>query len=159
MENISINGHDYTIGRLDAFDQLHVSRKLSPLVPTIVPVIAEVAQGDLIKAFEKIDLDNVSDEEIRQKFDLKSLNGLSESLGKLTEAWASLPQDDVDFIIKKCLSVCNRNGSRVCMNGSIMFDDLDMMPMLALTVAVIRKNLGNFIQGLLTKAKALQQST
>jgi len=40
-----------------------------------------------------------------------------------------------------------------------MFDDLDMGQILPLVVAVIRISLGNFIQGLLTKASNMKQST
>ena len=49
MEIIPIGGHDYAIGRLNALDQLHVSRKIAPIIPNIMPILTEVAKGDLEK--------------------------------------------------------------------------------------------------------------
>ena len=40
MEIIPIGGHDYTIGRLNALDQLHVSRKIAPIIPNIMPTFS-----------------------------------------------------------------------------------------------------------------------
>lgn len=152
MEIIPIGGHDYTIGRLNALDQLHVSRKIAPIVPNIMPILTEVAKGDLEKVIESIESD--------ENAELGGLEPLAKALEPFMEAIAKMPEDDVNYVIHKCLSVVKRNGSVVCRGESIMFDDLDMNHLLPLTVAVIRTNLGNFIQGLLTKASSIQaQST
>lgn len=152
MEIIPIGGHDYTIGRLNALDQLHVSRKIAPIVPNIMPILTEVAKGDLEKVIESIEAD--------ENAELAGLEPLAKALEPFMEAIAKMPEDDVNYVIHKCLSVVKRNGSVVCRGESIMFDDLDMNHLLPLTVAVIRTNLGNFIQGLLTKASSIQaQST
>ncbi|WP_179995603.1 phage tail assembly chaperone [Acinetobacter sp. YH16053] len=147
-----IGGHDYTIGRLNALDQLHVSRKIAPIVPNIMPILTEVAKGDLEKVIESIESD--------ENAELGGLEPLAKALEPFMEAIAKMPEDDVNYVIHKCLSVVKRNGSVVCRGESIMFDDLGMNHLLPLTVAVIRTNLGNFIQGLLTKASSIQaQST
>lgn len=152
MEIIPIGGHDYSIGRLNALDQLHVSRKIAPIVPNIMPILTEVAKGDLEKVIESIEAD--------ENAELAGLEPLAKALEPFMEAIAKMPEDDVNYVIHKCLSVVKRNGSVVCRGESIMFDDLDMNHLLPLTVAVIRTNLGNFIQGLLTKASSIQaQST
>ena len=152
MEIIPIGGHDYTIGRLNALDQLHVSRKIAPIVPNIMPILTEVAKGDLEKVIESIEAD--------ENAELAGLEPLAKALEPFMEAIAKMPEDDVNYVIYKCLSVVKRNGAVVCRGESIMFDDLDMNHLLPLTVAVIRTNLGNFIQGLLTKASSIQaQST
>nr|WP_218950805.1 hypothetical protein [Acinetobacter sp. YH16053] len=152
MEIIPIGGHDYTIGRLNALDQLHVSRKIAPIVPNIMPILTEVAKGDLEKVIESIESD--------ENAELGGLEPLAKALEPFMEAIAKMPEDDVNYVIHKCLSVVKRNGSVVCRGESIMFDDLGMNHLLPLTVAVIRTNLGNFIQGLLTKASSIQaQST
>ena len=152
MEIIPIGGHDYTIGRLNALDQLHVSRKIAPIVPNIMPILTEVAKGDLEKVIASIETD--------ENAELAGLEPLAKALEPLMEAIAKIPEEDVNYVIYKCLSVVKRNGSVVCRGESIMFDDLDMNHLLPLTVAVIRTNLGNFIQGLLTKASSIQaQST
>ena len=152
MEIIPIGGHDYSIGRLNALDQLHVSRKIAPIIPNIMPILTEVAKGDLEKVIESI--------ESGENEELGGLEPLAKALEPFMEAIAKIPEEDVNYVIHKCLSVVKRNGAVVCRGESIMFDDLDMNHLLPLTVAVIRTNLGNFIQGLLTKASSIQaQST
>ena len=148
MEIIPIGGHDYSIGRLNALDQLHVSRKIAPIIPNIMPILTEVAKGDLEKVIASIETD--------ENAELAGLEPLAKALEPLMEAIAKIPEEDVNYVIYKCLSVVKRNGSVVCRGESIMFDDLDMNHLLPLTVAVIRTNLGNFIQGLLTKASSIQ---
>jgi hypothetical protein len=148
MEIIPIGGHDYTIGRLNALDQLHVSRKIAPIIPNIMPILTEVAKGDLEKVIASIETD--------ENAELAGLEPLAKALEPFMEAIAKIPEEDVNYVIYKCLSVVKRNGSVVCRGESIMFDDLDMNHLLPLTVAVIRTNLGNFIQGLLTKASSIQ---
>lgn len=146
---MEINGIEYTIGRLNAVDQFHVSRKIAPIVPKLMPLIAEVAKGDLDKTIESIDKG--------EKGDLKDLQPLADALSPLMEVFAQMPEDDVNYIIFKCLSVAKRDGAVVCRNNSIMFDDIDMTQVLPLVIATIRINLGNFIQGLLMKASSMQK--
>ncbi|KAF1012875.1 MAG: hypothetical protein GAK29_04803 [Acinetobacter bereziniae] len=151
-ELITIGEHDYTIGRLNALDQFHVSRKIAPIIPTLMPIISEVAKGDLSKTIESIELGDNNE--------LGSLEPLAQALEPFMEAFAKMPEDDVNYIIHKCLSVVKRGSSIVCRGRSIMFDDLDMGQILPLVVAVIRVSLSNFIQGLLMKASSIQsQST
>lgn len=149
MEQIEINGNMYLIGRLNALDQMHVSRKIAPLVPTLMPLIAEVAKGDLENAIKAI-------EESGDNADLSDLGGLSEALKPMMEALSHMPESDVNYVTHKCLSVVKRGSAVVCRGETIMFDDLDMLQILPLIIAVIRKNLGNFIQGLLMKASSIQ---
>ena len=151
-ELITIGEHEYSIGRLNALDQFHVSRKIAPIVPTLMPIITEVAKGDLSKAIESIELGDNNE--------LGSLEPLAQALEPFMEAFAKMPEDDFNYVIHKCLSVVKRSSSVVCRGQTIMFDDLDMGQILPLVVAVIRVSLGNFIQGLLTKASSIQaQST
>jgi len=146
---MEINGIEYTIGRLNAVDQFHVSRKIAPIVPKLMPIIAEVAKGDLAKV-----IDSLSEEE---NGDLTELQPLADALSPFMEAIAQMPEEDVNFIIFKCLSVAKRGGAVVCRNNSIMFDNLGMTELLPLVIATIRLNLGNFIQGLLMKASSMQK--
>jgi hypothetical protein len=116
-----------------------------------MPIITEVAKGDLSKAIESIELGDNNE--------LGSLEPLAQALEPFMEAFAKMPEDDVNYVIHKCLSVVKRSSSVVCRGQTIMFDDLDMGQILPLVVAVIRVSLGNFIQGLLTKASNMKQST
>ncbi|MNR86943.1 hypothetical protein D3C71_1163810 [compost metagenome] len=151
---ITISGKNYTIGRLNALDQLHVSRKIAPIIPSLIPLISEVAKGGLSKVIES--LESGDDVEL-ENIDLKELDGLSSALSPLMDVIAGMSEDDTNLVIHKCLSVVNRDGALLCRGESIMFDDLDMMQILPLVVAVIRKNLGNFIQDLLMKASSMKK--
>lgn len=151
---IKIDNHNYTIGRLNALDQLHISRKIAPIVPNLIPIISEVAKGGLAKAIEAIDANS----ENLDGVDISNLDGLSTALAPLMNAIAAMSEDDTNYVIHKTLSVVHREGAILCRGESIMFDDLDMMQILPLVIAVIRHNLGNFIQGLLMKASNIQQS-
>jgi hypothetical protein len=150
---ITISGKNYTIGRLNALDQLHVSRKIAPIIPSLIPIISEVAKGGLSKVIES--MESGDDVEL-ENIDLKELDGLSGALSPLMDVIAGMSEGDTNLVIHKCLSVVIRDGAVLC-RESIMFDDLDMMQILPLVVAVIRKNLGNFIQDLLMKASSMKK--
>ena len=151
---ITISGKNYTIGRLNALDQLHVSRKIAPIIPSLIPIISEVAKGGLSRVIES--MESGDDVEL-ENIDLKELDGLSGALSPLMEVIAGMSEGDTNLVIHKCLSVVIRDGAVLCRGESIMFDDLDMMQILPLVVAVIRKNLGNFIQDLLMKASSMKK--
>ena len=151
---ITISNKNYTIGRLNALDQLHVSRKIAPIIPSLIPIISEVAKGGLSKVIES--MESGDDVEL-ENIDLKELDGLSGALSPLMEVIAGMSEGDTNLVIHKCLSVVIRDGAVLCRGESIMFDDLDMMQILPLVVAVIRKNLGNFIQDLLMKASSMKK--
>ena len=152
---MQIGQYEYDIGRLNAVDQLHVSRKIAPIVPTIMPILTELSKGGIHKLIAQ--LEQVEEGDTSQLENIE-LGGLSDALSPLMEAFASMPEDDVNYVIHKCLSVVKRDSALVCRGQSIMFDDLGMEHILPLTLAVIRQNLGNFIQGLLTKASSMKQA-
>ena len=155
METLIIGQHNYTIGRLNAIDQLHVSRKIAPIVPKIMPILTELAKGDLVKLFEKLDGEaaelSISDIDAD---DLEGLDGLADALGPLMEVFSQMNEDDVNYLIHKCLGVVKRGTALVSRNNSLMFDDIDLQQIMPLVLAVIRINLGDFIRGLLMKASA-----
>lgn len=146
---MQIGQYDYDIGRLNALDQLHVSRKIAPVIPTLMPLLTELSKGgihQMITQLEKVQEGDSS------QIEAINLNGLAEAMTPFMDAFASMPDNDVEYITHKCLSVVSRNGAKACVNNTLMFDDLNMEHVLPLTFAVIRQNLGNFIQGLLMKA-------
>ncbi|MDV7233108.1 hypothetical protein R4487_08660 [Acinetobacter baumannii] len=153
---MQIGNYDYEIGRLNAIDQFHVSRKIAPIIPTIMPILTELAKGELQKTIEKLESAEENDVSGLAEANLESLGS---ALQPLMDAFAKMPEDDVDYVIKKCLTAVSRNGAKVVVRDAIMFDDLGMEHILPLTIAVIRTNLGNFIQGLLTKALSTKQPT
>jgi hypothetical protein len=121
MTEVEVAGHTYRIGMMNAMMQFHVGRRLAPAVITL----GDVFSGNPLP--------------------------LAEALQRMSDA-------DSEYIINSCLAVVERksgNGAASwaklrASNGSFMFDDIDAMVMVSLTIAVIKDKLGNFsVQGVL----------
>lgn len=130
-----IGGVAYRADQLDAFKQLHVSRKIAPVVPKLIPVFV-----------------------LLQKSAHDDLAALGTAAAPFAEALAALPEADVDYVVKTCLASVKREQggawAPLMAGGALMFADLDLGQMLPIVVRVLRENLGNFIQGLLANVPA-----
>jgi hypothetical protein len=122
MENPIIGGNEYVIGKLTAFEQLHVSRRLSPTLAGLMIVLSS----------KKASFSEV----------------LDIGAGPLADAFANMAEGDVDYIVNKCLGACQRKQERgyakVFANGNLMFGDIHLDTMIGLTLAVLQENLGGF---------------
>lgn len=130
--DLQIGNHSYRFGKLDAFEQFHVARRLAPAVFAM----GASAMGALKTG----------------EFDNKAL--LS-SIAPLVGIIAGMSNGDSQFVLDTCLSVCSRqsgnNYAKVfTAGGGLLFDDIDMAVMLRLVFSVIRDNLGNFTDALPT---------
>ncbi|MGF6837066.1 hypothetical protein QF001_000933 [Paraburkholderia youngii] len=128
-----VAGQRYRAEKLDAFKQLHVSRKIAPIVPKLLPMFLKFAeQGDSMKA---------------------DLAGMAEAFEPLAQALADMPDADCEYVFNACLAVVARNQggnwASVWSGGSLMFDDIDIGAMVQIASKVIWDSLGPFIQGLL----------
>lgn len=137
-----IGGQRYRAEKLDAFKQLHVSRKIAPIVPKLLPMFLKFSeQGDSMK---------------------EDLTGMAEAFEPLAQALADMPDADCEYVFNACLGVVARNqlgnwASIWNQNArSLMFDDIDLGVMVQLTAKVIWDSLGNFIRGLLANKGAGQ---
>lgn len=133
MEELELAGTWYRTGKLDAFKQFHLFRKLMPLFSGM----GETAATNLAVAANGGDT---------------SASRWS-ALGPIANAVADMSQQDSEFIIKTCLAVCQRKNPvgqwvRVTtQQGDLMFDDIDLQVMLQLSFAVIQDNLATFFPG------------
>ena len=147
MDEIQVGQHNYVIGKLDAFAQFHVSRRIAPVIPTILPLLQEFHKPAVQSALEKA--------KSNESVDFSELSGLGPALLPFADALAQMSDENSEYVIKTCLSVVKRvtsgGSSAVARNNVIMFDDIDLGSMLPLVIAVLRGSLGNFIRGLLTK--------
>lgn len=144
MIEFQIGSIDYRADKLNAIQQFHVSRKIAPLIPALIPVFLEIAKNvDLKKG-----VGSLASEE--------SLTRIGPLLQPFADGLASLPDASVDYLLETCLSVVRRrredNWAPVWSSSSktLMFDDMDLGSVIPLMVRVIRENLGPFISGLLT---------
>lgn len=162
MERITVGQHSYVIGKLDVFSQAHVSRRIAPVIPTIAPLLTEVAKGGIQEMVDKLEQASKDENGGAVLADV-DLSGLANAALPFADALAGMSDENADYVLKKCLSVVKRDtgGSlaNVCTNGSLMFDDLELGEILPLVIAVLRTSLGNFIRGLVTKATIENQPT
>jgi hypothetical protein len=129
METVKeIGGHEYQIGKLNAFEQLHVARRLAPVL------------GALFSAFQgspKLKKGEKAEDKVMEL-----------AAGPVAEVLAGMDDETVDFIINKCLSVCKRKQgpvwAKMTSGSTLMFQDLELDALMGLTVAVISENLGRF---------------
>lgn len=153
-----IGGHQYRAARLDAFQQLHVARRLSPILASVAvglaPLVREVfgalGQGGDNRRGVVASLITTRSEQILA------------CLPSLADALAEISDDDANYILKTCLGVVQRKGENgwariTAQNGGALmpdYADIDMVVMLEIAWRVVRANLGNFMPALLSTSSS-----
>lgn len=142
MAEFSVNGQDYRSAKLDAMRQFHLSRKLAPIIPTLIPVFLKLAES----------------RKASNKPLTEDLSSFSDLLEPFAEGIAGMSDEHAEYILGTCMSVVKRqqgtawspvwnNAQKVC-----MFDDIDAGSMIQIGFQVIRESLGPFISGLLSSS-------
>jgi len=139
MFQCQIDGHNYKIEKLNAFDQLHLARKVAPLLPKLLPALpAALSVG--------IDIKKAVDD--KQDLPVKTIESISWIIEPALDAISSMQKDDVEYIIGLCLSVTKRQNGDIWTaawhNGQLMLGDMNMMTMVKIVWQVIQVNLGNY---------------
>jgi hypothetical protein len=137
MIEFDFGGHQYRAEKLNAFQQFHVSRKIAPLIPAMIPVFLSI-------------------EKMKGGFK-DNLAQLSALLQPIADGIAALPDESAEYVISTCLAVVRRkavdNWTPVWSGSAkaMMFDDInDLGSIMPLVMRVIQDNLGPFISGFLT---------
>lgn len=130
-----LEGNDYSIGAMDAFTQFHVARRIAPAMQALGMSVLELAA--------------VGKETGNDAAMLAVSKPVIEVISKMSN-------EDVDFIIRACLSCCTRKPSGVeagwapiMSNGRLLFADIQMPTMMRLTIEVLKVRLGSFFGELL----------
>jgi hypothetical protein len=129
------NNVKYRFGRMNAMKQFHVLRRLAPLATRM----GEVDFASLL---------GPPGEDGRPV--LKSLLSQLGRFQPLADAFNKMPEEDCEYIINACLSVVTREQGPTFVPiwssqaGRPMFDDIDMMLMINLTVRTLMENLSGF---------------
>lgn len=132
---IVVNDQTYMVGKLNALQQFHVMRRLAPVLAGMGMGVAE--------------LKTMSDKTAESA-------GLLLVLEKVTEVVGQMTDEESNYVIFTCLSMVKRQvpGSgfaSIVTSGKppqLMFDDIDMLAMLRLTVEVVKESLQGFFKGL-----------
>lgn len=139
---LQIGERSYRTGKLNAFKQLHVARRVAPVLMSLGKSL-ELLLGSVESKKDETQAAPPS-EDVSIK-DAKAMVAIL----PLAEALAAMREEDVDYVINSCLAVCEiqqGNGwQRVqAGNGRLMFDFIELPAMMELTMAVIRENLVPF---------------
>jgi hypothetical protein len=138
MQELEIGMRKYRTGKLDAFKQFHLVRKLLPLFSGLGETTATLSpSGDA---------------------------SFWNSLGPVAQAISDMSVEDSEWIIKTCLSMCSTFNGRTWVpvmtpQGDFMFEDMDLQAMLQLAFAVIQDNLGAFFPAPQTNGLGGEAST
>ena len=130
MGEIEIGGNAYQIGRIDAMRQLHVSRRVVPVL-----IAAGISIADVVKSGAGTEGDA----------------WLMRVADKALDVVAKMSNEDVEYVVQTSLSVAKRRPVggdgpwALVMNGKqFQFQDMDMRTMVQVTLAVLRENMGGF---------------
>ena len=137
-----VSGQAYRSGKLDAFKQSHIVRRLAPVLGSI---------GQLRKYVVMDGSGNVASADLPGV-----LSVVSEALSKLSD-------DDVEYIQKTCLAVVSRKqgdlfSSVLPRGGVLAFEDIGMLEMNTIVFYVLKDNLAGFFSGIGRKVSPVPQS-
>jgi hypothetical protein len=132
MSEISINGTDYLIGRLNARQQLNVAKRLAPVIQGLLPIWAMMQTTEEPYSEQQLAISAVA---------------------AVTNTINALSDEASDYVLDMCLGVVRfrspgggwaplraPNGS-----GQMMLEEADNLPMvMRLLWEVIRSNVENF---------------
>ncbi|MBR8123224.1 hypothetical protein KDW39_08690 [Burkholderia multivorans] len=181
---VQFNGVRYAIGKLSAMQQFHVSRRIAPIIPPMIPVLmkfyAELEQADVARqqavanaALAALAEGEASSQEAqaptpavdKSRELLSMVDAIAPVLQPFADALAGLKDEDAEYVFGTCLSVVERwQGAGWAKVWNIthktsMFDDIGIDVMLPLVVRVVVANLGPFISGLLTSQASSPAAT
>lgn len=146
---VKIGAFTYRGGRLDARKQFHVGLKIAPAYAALAVARARAAEA-MPKPKLVANQEPKEGEEEQTEDDAAANVAMAEMFKAMADAFASMSEADVNFILNSCLSVVERQegtvwGKVIASNGGLMFEkDMDFQVMMRLAMEVIKENLGPF---------------
>lgn len=143
VPEMTVDGRTYQIGKLNALQQFHLTRRLGPVL-----VVAGISL-DMLRKGMKVDIG-----------DLVAI------AGPVMDIVSRMSDEDSEYIVFMCLGVCRmKQGDSWAPllspeSKQLMFQNMEMPEMLRVALEVIKVNLGNFLTGLgdeLTSQSSLGQ--
>jgi len=145
--DVTIGAHTYTVQKLDVMRQFHVARRLAPAVWALSRSAGDVLREALPEG-TPFSLQSIT-AGLRSLEDGALMGAVIKAAGPLVDVFAHMSNEDSEFIINECLSVCTRDtgsGHQVAYvpGSGIMFHDMQLPDILKLVLAAIQFNLANF---------------
>ena len=143
MTELEIGGNAYRINSMSAMTQFHVMRKLGPVLPGIVPVLAQAAA-----ALPQAD----GQEDGSAMTTVDGVAAIAMVASPLLDGLAAMADADAEYVINHCLSAVMRRDpggkswNAVSRDGVTMFDDIDLMTSMQIVWAVLRENYTSFFR-------------
>lgn len=132
--DFSLGGRDFKLGKLDAFKQFHIVRRVAPILADLLPALknAQAGPGDLAVMSEDKKLDMVG------KFATPIMSGLSQ-----------LSDADAELVLYGLLSSVEMkqpagNWARVATGTMLMIQDLELPQLLQIAGRAFMFNLSGF---------------
>jgi len=170
MLEFQIAGETYRAGKLDAFAQLHVSRKLAPILPKLLPAAFRIFDANKKGTFgalmegmraaangETADPGAASTQEAGLRLGVDAVDAFVAAIEPVAQVLASMPDTDAEYVYATCLAVVSRRQPQGWASiwskdgGGCMFDDIDLVVMTQIVMRVVMDSLGGFIGGWLEK--------
>lgn len=131
MTEFTVGDVDYRVGALSAIKQIHIVRRIAPLLGELVtPEL--VAKLDRAREAKKLD-------------PLEFFPDVAKAFGKMNDA-------DVEYIIETATGACERKQDdqwfALRRNGALMYQDIGPAELLEITINVVMDKLENFIPAL-----------
>ncbi len=146
-QTAKIGGHEYRIGRLNCFEQLHVARLIAPLAPILVGQIYGKVLA-LIQKYRDGEADNAAK-------NLDEVIDLVRDLEPFLYRLSLMDRGSFESIVKTCLSCVERcdgrTFGRVMVDGNLMYADMDGAAVIQLVMAVVAREVRPFIAALFNR--------
>jgi hypothetical protein len=140
MVEFELEGKEFRFDKLTAMQQFHVSRKIAPLIPPLLPIFAQIRK------------DAASQKEVMDDFDV-----IGPLFQPFADGLAEMSDDASEYVFNTCLGAIkyHHGGNWIPMwstSGKVaMVAELnDVGVLLRLVVRVITESLAPFISGFLT---------
>lgn len=131
---LEVAGQQYRTGRLTAFEQFNVVRRIAPVLSGLGESVAKVPQQQ-------------NGEERSAEVEAN----VWQALGPVADALSNMPDDHVNYVLKLCLSKCHRldehsnTWARITTpGGDLTYQDIDVSVMMQLVFSIIQENLQTF---------------
>jgi hypothetical protein len=154
------NGQQYKAEKLPAMQQFHISRKVGPLVPPLVPIFLEIARSGALNV-KVAAATGEGDKPATKAIPQLNLDRLAMLFQPFMDGLALMKDEDAEYVLSTCLlAVKRRVGEswQPVWNGRAkmaMFDDLnDVGQLWPIAMRVLQDSLGPFINGLLMSQQA-----
>ena len=128
MLEFTNENHNYRARKLNTFDQMHVLKRVGPL---ILQIMQQVSGGQP-----------------------EGVNAVLNQLETFLAALRQMADEDMDFVVKTCVGAVQRqqgtNGAGIWApifdprSGMFMFEDINLLVVFDITSQVVRDNLGGF---------------